>query len=121
MRFTLAAPAALALAVLSAATFAQARDDGRYAEVDPDTKAWVRGLKDKLGVGCCDTADGYPAEAEWDTAADKYKVRIEGRWHVVPDRALITEPNRLGYAVVWYFKYEDGDVLIRCFIPGGGT
>jgi len=42
----------------------------------------------------------------------------------VPDEALIEKPNRLGYAVVWYYpSYEvDGRMTpkIRCFLPGAG-
>ena len=44
-----------------------ARDDGRYQNSDPGLKAWVKQLTDKNGNGCCDTADGYPAEVEWDS------------------------------------------------------
>ena len=81
----------------------------------------MRVLKDKNGAGCGDTADGYPAEAEWDTAGEHYKVRIDGAWYVVPDAAVVTEPNKLGYAVVWVWHDFEGKLKIRCFIPGGGV
>jgi hypothetical protein len=96
---------------------AWARDDGRYAQ--SPLKDWVRGLKDKNGAGCCDTADGFPAEVEWDTKENRYRVRIEGVWYVVPDSAVLTEPNRLGQPMVWYWL-QNGVPQIRCFIAGAG-
>ena len=45
---------------------------------------------------------------------------IEGQWFAVPDGALIKEPNRIGYAVVWYYK-DSGQLHIRCFLPGSGA
>lgn len=106
------------LTVKSVSAFA--RDDGRYSQTDPEIKAWVHGLKDKNGAGCCDTADGYPAEVDWDTDTGRYRVRIDGEWYVVPDDAVLEEPNRIGYATVWYW-HKDGVPQIRCFLPGGGT
>lgn len=101
--------------------FAHARDDGRYAQTDPAIKKWIDGLKDSQGRGCCSTSDGFrPEEVAWDMAEGAYKVMIEGQWYKVPDGAVITEPNRLGYAVVWYFVV-DGVVTIRCFMPGSGA
>jgi hypothetical protein len=92
--------------------------------IDPAIRQWVQGLKDKAGKGCCETADGHPAEYEWDMSGNRYKVRIEGEWWVVPAEAVIEEPNRLGYATVWYWTtWElDGQKLqhIRCFLPGPG-
>jgi hypothetical protein len=101
-----------------------AHDDGRYRNVDPTIKSWVKALTDKKGNGCCDTADGYPAEVDWDNDMGRYRVRIDGAWYDVPDEALIEKPNRLGYAMVWYYpSYEaDGRLVpkIRCFLPGAG-
>jgi len=111
-------------ALLYLTSSAMAHDNGRYSKVDPGTKAWVQGLTDKNGIGCCDTADGYPAEVEWDSDTGHYRVFIAGQWLDVPDEALIEKPNRLGYAVVWYYpSYEvDGRMTpkIRCFLPGAG-
>lgn len=110
----------LLAAITAFITPALARDDGRYAQSDPGIKEWIRGLKNSKGEGCCDTADGYPAEVQYDTAEGQYRVRIDGAWYIVPDHAVITKPNRLGYAVVWYI-HIDGVPQVKCFIPGGGT
>jgi len=113
----------LLLSVVSA-TDASARDYGQYRDVDPAIREWVQGLKDKTGQGCCATADGHPAEYEWDIAGNRYKVRIEGQWYDVPAEAVVEEPNKLGYATVWYWwSWElDGKKTyhIRCFLPGPG-
>jgi len=45
-------------------------------------------------------------------------VRIYGHWVVVPDAAVVTEPNRFGPAVVWPYRDIDGTTQIRCFMPG---
>lgn len=114
---------ALLLSVAAAAD-APARDYGQYRDVDPAIKEWVQRLTDKTGQGCCATADGHPAEYEWDTAGNRYKVRIDGEWYVVPPEAVIDEPNKLGYATVWYWWdwSLDGKKTnhIRCFLPGPG-
>ncbi len=120
--------ARLGLAVLVGAMVcaanAMARDSGQYDKVDPAIREWVQGLTDKSGKSCCETADGHPAEYEWDIAANGYRVRIEGRWYPVPEDAVIHEPNRLGYATVWYWWSWDisGKKThhIRCFLPGPG-
>jgi hypothetical protein len=109
---------------LAAAADAPARDNGQYRDTDPAIKEWIQQLTDKTGQGCCATADGHPAEYEWDVAGNHYKVRIEGEWYDVPPEALVDEPNRLGYATVWYWWdwSVDGKKThhIRCFLPGPG-
>ena len=113
-----------AAAFLLLTNAAAARENGRYQNVDPNTKAWVKALTDKKGNGCCDTADGYPADVEWDNDTGRYRVRIDGDWYDVPEEALIEKPNKLGYAVVWYYPSYDADgrkvPKIRCFLPGAG-
>src|SRR5947207_3668881 len=110
---------ASSLVLASVATYA--RDNGQYTEVSPDIKRWVEGLTDSQGRGCCATADGFrPEEVEWDTAENSYRVRIDGKWFVVPDAAVIKEPNRIGYAIVWYYV-DTGRLYIRCFLPGSGA
>ncbi len=115
---------ALVLAVAGFPVGLAAHDHGPYAHISKELRDWVKALTDKEGNGCCDTADGYPAEVEWDTEANGYKVRIEGVWHAVPPNAVIEKPNRMGHAMVWYWrKWENGisTPQIRCFIAGAGT
>src|SRR5579871_2008190 len=110
---------ALLLSVAAVAD-APARDYGQYRDFDPAIKEWVQRLTDKTGQGCCATADGHPAEYEWDVAGNRYRVRIEGEWYVVPPEAVIDEPNKLGYATVWYWWDWSLDgkktTHIRCFL-----
>ena len=37
---------------------------------------------------------------------------------VVPDNALVTEPNKYGMPVVWPYRDFQGNTQIRCFLPG---
>lgn len=111
---------ALALLLLLTAP-ALGYDRGQYNDVSPDIRAWVNGLTDANGMGCCAASEGVPPdEVQWDTAGDHYRVRIGGTWIDVPETALITKPNRLGRAVAWIW-WRDGKPVVRCFLPGDGT
>jgi hypothetical protein len=99
---------------------AAARNMGQF-QASPEIEQWVQNLKDDQGHGCCATADGYPTEAVWDTGRNGYRVKINDQWFAVPAAAVLKAPNRLGYAVVWYTGDEDGEVVIRCFLPGADT
>jgi len=96
-----------------------AHDDGRYA--DSPLKAWFDQLASGKGL-CCSFADGVSVEnVDWDTQNGRYRVRIQGQWFVVPDAAVVTEPNKFGPAVVWPYQDSDGATQIRCFLPGAGA
>jgi hypothetical protein len=95
-----------------------ARDDGRFA--DSPLKPWFDRLASGRGL-CCSFADGVSVQdVDWDTLDGHYRVRIYGQWLVVPDAAVVTEPNRFGPAVVWPYRDTDGTTQIRCFMPGPG-
>ena len=95
-----------------------ARDDGRYA--NSPLKPWFDNLKSGRGP-CCSDADGYAlADPDWESKSGRYRVRIDGEWHDVPDDAVITEPNRAGRTMVWPIKGWGG-LTIRCFMPGSMT
>jgi hypothetical protein len=54
----------IALLVLAASP-AIARDNGRYAQVDPKIRQWFRNqLSPKTGGNCCNEADGVYAEED---------------------------------------------------------
>jgi hypothetical protein len=119
-RLTAFALTAVALCILAAGpTGVSARDDGRYA--NSPLKPWFDQLASKKGL-CCSFADGFKVEnVDWDTQDGRYRVRLDGQWVIVPDSALITEPNRFGPAVVWPYRDADGNTQIRCFLPGAGA
>ncbi len=50
---------------------------------------------------CCPFADGHSISVVVDTKDGRYRVRLNGEWIYVPESATVTEPNRLGPAVVW--------------------
>jgi len=96
-----------------------ARDDGRFA--NSPLKEWFDRLASRNG-SCCSFADGISVQdVDWDTQEGHYRVRIYGQWLVVPDAAVVTEPNRFGPAVVWPYNDRYGNTRIRCFMPGAGT
>lgn len=96
---------------------ALARDDGRYANTNPEMKKWFDGLASGRGP-CCSDADGFAiSDVDWESSNGHYRVRLEGRWYEVPDDAVITVPNKVGRTMVWPIKYPD-TIIIRCFMPG---
>jgi hypothetical protein len=97
-----------------------ARDDGRYANSNPELKAWFDSLKSGKGP-CCSDADGTAlSDVDWESSSGHYRVRLEGQWIDVPDDAVITTPNRIGRTMVWPM-YRDGKITPRCFMPGSMT
>jgi hypothetical protein len=110
--------------VVAFATVSEARDNGEYAHVSKDIKAWIERLTDRSGTSCCSTADGVqPLEVEWDIGAHHYRVKVDDQWLTVPDSAVVRGPNRLGHAVVWLYYELDleqdvQDTYVRCFLPG---
>ena len=119
-RLTVPLSAAVALCMIAFATSgASARDDGRYA--NEPLHAWFDQLASGKGL-CCSFADGVKVEdVDWDTLDGRYRVRLHGEWILVPDAALVTEPNRFGPAVVWPYMDAEGATQIRCFLPGAGA
>jgi len=110
--------ALLAALLLCAITSAQARDDGTYATRDPAMHVWFDHLASKKGL-CCSFADGRTvADPDWGTEGDHYWVTVDGQKLVVPDEAVVTEPNKFGQTIVWPVTRWDGRVIIRCFMKG---
>jgi hypothetical protein len=92
-----------------------------YAQMDPKLHAWFDHLASGKGL-CCSFADGVSIQdVNWDTQEGHYRVRLYGEWILVPDDAVVTEPNKFGLAVVWPYMDTDGQTRIRCFLPGSGT
>jgi hypothetical protein len=100
-------------------SFVQARDDGQYAK--SLNKEWFRTLTNQYGIMCCDAADGVRLDdPDWEFDGQTYRVRLHGLWMAVPPQAIVRQPNKVGYAVVWPWK-EDGQWRVGCFMPGTGT
>jgi hypothetical protein len=116
-RFISPTAAAVALCTtMFGASGVAARDlDGRYA--NSPLKQWFDQLASGKGL-CCSFADGFSVQ---DTQDGRYRVRLQGEWVVVPDVAVVSEPNRFGPAVVWPYLDAMGATQIRCFMPGAGA
>jgi len=100
---------------------------------------WWNSLASGKGL-CCDFADGKKVEdVDWSVQNEgqscerfpsdeqnlepgHFCVRLNGKWWLVPDKAVITDPNRYGPAVVWPIEVhtpdKDSIIGIRCFMPG---
>ena len=66
------------------------------------------------------SAPSRNSDPDWESDRGHYRVRIDGEWVVVPDGAVVTQPNRAGRTMVWK-HYIDGHPRVRCFIPGSMT
>ena len=111
--------AALAIVVLLYALLsaAGAHDHGQFAAAGGPSKEWWDKLASGKGL-CCSFADGVSVEdVDWDTDGGHYRVRLNGQWIVVPDAAVVTEPNKFGPAVVWPYQDIDGVTQIRVLAP----
>ncbi len=83
----------------------------------PELNEWFNRLTSGRGL-CCSFEDGFAvSDVDWESKDGHYRVRLENIWIDVPDEALITEPNRVGSTMVWPLRF-DGQILIRCFMPG---
>ncbi len=97
-----------------------ARDNGQYANSNPELKSWFESLQSGKGP-CCSDADGTAvSDVDWESSHGHYRVRLDGEWVDVPDDAVITVPNRVGRTMVWPM-YRDGKMTPRCFMPGSMT
>ena len=118
MNFFKAAAVVVAVSAAVVVGSATARDDGRYA--GSPLKPWFDTLKSAQGL-CCSDADGFAvSDPDWESKDGRYRVRLDGEWIMVPDDAVITEPNRAGRTMVWPIKSPRG-TSIRCFLPGSMT
>lgn len=112
--FGIAVIVLLVIAILSSVAFA--RDTtGLSDSLTQDQREWVKGLRDKGGTPCCDDADGI--DPVWEIKDGQYRVFWEQRWLVVSKDALLTQPNKIGVARAW-MAYGDGEMYVRCFLPG---
>ncbi len=101
----------------------RAHSPDHFAQMGEEKEKWLRGLKNETGALCCSGKDGF--DAEYDTQGNSYRVLLYGSYWVVPDEAVVKEPNRMGVAQVWYTTFWSADGVpkpqIRCFIPAGGV
>lgn len=105
-----------------------ARDDGRFAQADPELRQWFRDQKSPAtGISCCSEADGEFAEEDirYDgNGVGHYWTRWSAhpQWIEVPDGVVIRAPNKWGRPTVWGRKDQlNGTYVIRCYAPGSGA
>ena len=109
---------AIAVCLFALAPARAAEGDGHSSS---PLHAWFDNLTSGRGL-CCSFADGLSVQdVDWDTQDGRYRVKLHGQWIVVPDDAVVKEPNKFGPAVVWPYMDVNGAMQIRCFIPGAGV
>jgi hypothetical protein len=89
----------------------------------PELDGWFNGLTSALVGLCCNRTEAKELDdSDWETKDVRYRVRLDGKWYDVPDRAVVEAPNRIGRALVWVnFNYGRSIMTIRCFLPGTMT
>lgn len=109
------------IVLLLQSSFSFAVDNGQFTDVPNNIRKWFQGVTSPHGVPCCSIADGH--RTTWRGGKDtQYEVPIEGSWIPVPNDAIVYNAgNPTGEAIVWYGKQGDGDIYIRCFVPGEGA
>ena len=101
--------------VLSSIPRAKAHDHNH-----PELNGWFNSLQSGKGP-CCDWSEALRLDdVDWETKDGHYRVRIDGEWISVPDNAVVDGPNRAGPTMVWPY-YQNGQTVIRCFLPGSMT
>ena len=129
----------LFLASIALACTLPAKHASAHVADRPDLNGWFDQLASGKGL-CCSFADGHPVtNVDWDSptsceagktdgdgmatlpvCSSHYRVYLDGEWIIVPDSALVTEPNKYGSPLVWTYKDILGNTQIRCFLPGAG-
>jgi hypothetical protein len=112
----------LLFAALLSATATLARDNGQWAQADPEIKQWFNGLQSVSRVLCCSFADGLRIDdVDWRRTSNEdypFQVHLEGQWVDVPAAAVVSAKNRVGYAIVWPVMNRGERIAIRCFMAG---
>jgi hypothetical protein len=111
--------AVAATVMMVSCTRANAEDRGQWNNyrLSDQQKAWFKTVLDSIGNTCCDGADGYPVDYEM--RDNKYWVLFRGQWLEVDETAVRHQSNPIGEAVAWFY-YLNGDLTVRCFVPGPG-
>ena len=106
----------LALALAGISSYALAVDNGQWGH-DPATSEWFKNLHNPSGFPCCDYADGNRIEAPNYRENDdgSYEVFAHDVWKHVVKEKIVTIPNRVGYAVLWWNPNAEDPY---CFMPG---
>lgn len=87
----------------------------------PELNQWYQGLNSGMGA-CCDGSEAvHLADVDWESKDGHYRVKLDGDWYDVPDKAVLPGPNLDGRTLVWPWTIWVGGKKmygIRCFLPG---
>lgn len=96
-----------------------------------NAQSWVDRLQNKQGAICCTNNDGRRLDdPDWDTLGkvtddhngpSGFRVYEDGKWHDVPNWAIVMQSNIDGIPRVWWDRELIGSDIVkkvRCFIVG---
>jgi hypothetical protein len=88
----------------------------------PELDRWYLNLKNKNKSPCCDMSDSHAVQPDdWKSENGHYVVMLDGKWKVVPEFAVIDQPNLAQHALVWFSPaWSSEGRQILCFMPGPG-
>ncbi len=95
--------------------------------ITSEQRSWFNSLSSGKGPCCADADGNVLQDNDWDTKDGHYRVFIEGEWTVVPDDAVVQQPNLYGPTMVWGYPVWNGmgggklRFQIQCFMPGSMT
>jgi hypothetical protein len=116
------------LAILLSTTTVSAKDNGQWADVDPEVRAWIQSLTvPNSSMSCCGEADAYEADlGEVGDDGRTYAVVTGTRGNplpigtkllIPPEKVQNKQGNPSGHVIV--FARADG--YVYCFVPSGGV
>jgi hypothetical protein len=114
----------LLIIALAFLTFARAFAHDKSHPITPEQKSWFNTLKSGRGPCCADADGNVLQDNDWDSKDGHYRVFIQGEWTVVPDDAVVQQPNLYGPTMVWGYPVWNGmgggkmRFQIHCFMPG---
>lgn len=105
--------------LLCTIAYSKAGPEWAQLNMSPAQRNWFKQQKEPgTGKLCCNESDGQ--EVQEDIREGVYFVmsaKTMGAWLPVPASAVITEPNKWGQPIAWFW-HENGKLKVRCFSPG---
>ena len=83
---------------------------------------WITSQTNSFGGLCCSVSDGRPTQDVRKRADGKWEALFsrehwpdgDGKWHTVPENAILEKPSPIFDAIVWFYRGEP-----RCVaLPG---
>ena len=104
------------LAVGNVALVQQAQGHWKSEYAEAPYHEWFAQQRDGEGWSCCDLSDAHPVYDAY-IREGKWYVPIDGVYYEIQSQQLLSGPNPIGHAVIWY-DGAGNHITIFCFAPG---